>query len=1296
MRKALSICISFLFTASACFCVGVNAQTTWHVPADFPTIQEAINGSSVGDTIEVSPGTYVENLVVDRSLTIYGTDKASTIVIPALSAPNPCTGSSLCGGAASNIILVRADNVMIHDLTLDGDNPSLTSGIERGGADLDARNGIIVDHSAGSFTGLEVHDCVVKNVYLRGINASSGGTFNIHHNTVTNVQGDYYSIGIFAWYGPGTMSYNDVSYCNDGISANHSKGIQFLYNTVSHSGSGIHTDNSGDSSGSVPDLIQGNTVTDSTSGGYGIWTFVPYLAPVVDDNIITNCDVGISAWGQGAAVTHVFSNNTVTGNLAAGGVGAYITTDLISWGYTDISVDFQNNSISGYETGIYLTADEQSWNPYPYEARTVNAVFFHNSISGNGAGFSKGVDGTYNADATCNWWGSATGPIQATNPLGTGNSVADGILFENWSTIPAPYDCLGCIPPDTTISSASPVCPLSTGNSASVTEPASGGTYSWTITGGTITSAADSSSITFTAGAGPGPVALGVTVTRNDTGCSAEGSLNVSLEIETRITDQPGSTSVCSGSGTTLSVTAEGADLSYQWYQGLSGDTTTPLGTAQTQATGALTSTTSFWVRVSGTCGTADSETATVTVISGPFALSFVDDGYIGLPAGTNVDWPYTGTGTHVIGCDAFATVQGAVDATSPGGMVNVAPGTYTGTVNIENRSGITIAGSGRDSTLFQPSTRLATNVGGWGSSRTTTMRVVNSTDVDFTGITFDFSVIRGNNVLGILYWDSTGDHSQNRYRDMGSTSLVYEVTSYWRAPDAPWTSDNRAEISVTGCEFIDTGRLAMVTHDFVHTTISNNTFTKTFDDFGYGLEIGSRSTSSVSGNTFSGFDTPASDHSASAGIYVENSFTGGLPHCDKPVSLIGNNMNGCQFGVWIGNEWDGFSGDVDIAVTMTGNTISDSVVTVPGEPSGGVFVVDEDMESGSSVTLTASGNTITNIAGPAYWFYSYGDGELHSSVTSDTLTGCAAGFVVGEDASAPAHGSIYDISFHFCRIVGNIVGAESMLDPGLYPSPLLAENNWWGCNYGPGGAGTGCTTANGIAGNIVYDPWLTLTLAATPSAVRFNESCSLSANFFRDNHGMVVSGGNIPNGTPVSFSGILGTVADASGVTTSGQATTTFTAGTVAGINGASSTVDGQTVHTVTVYENMPEVSANSSGYPIMVTVNGTDPDLVDIQFQDVGALNYNVYVSNSRATHPFVVGDPATGNRQCNVAGVVAGAAGYKKAEGVSLESGITGSTSVLYFLITADDNVMSSEGPMGFDSAAVERTPDSYCNR
>ncbi len=102
------------------------------------------------------------------------------------------------------------------------------------------------------------------------------------------------------------------------------------------------------------------------------------------------------------------------------------------------------------------------------------------------------------------------------------------------------------------------------------------------------------------------------------------------------ITTQPASQEVASGASASLSVTASGDDLTYQWFTGNSGDTASPLAgaTAGTLDTGALTASTSFWAQITNAGGTADSETAVVTVAAP--AVPLVLDG-TGDIAGENI-----------------------------------------------------------------------------------------------------------------------------------------------------------------------------------------------------------------------------------------------------------------------------------------------------------------------------------------------------------------------------------------------------------------------------------------------------------------------------------------------------------------------------------------------------------------------------------------------------------------------------------------------------------------------------------
>ena len=105
------------------------------------------------------------------------------------------------------------------------------------------------------------------------------------------------------------------------------------------------------------------------------------------------------------------------------------------------------------------------------------------------------------------------------------------------------------------------------------------------------------------------------------------------------ITTQPASQEVQSGTAVVLSVAAGGDDLTYQWYTGNSGDTSNPAAgaTGSTLTTGALTVSTNFWVQVNNAGGSADSDTAVITVAVPSVPLVLDGSGDI---AGENIQHP--------------------------------------------------------------------------------------------------------------------------------------------------------------------------------------------------------------------------------------------------------------------------------------------------------------------------------------------------------------------------------------------------------------------------------------------------------------------------------------------------------------------------------------------------------------------------------------------------------------------------------------------------------------------------------
>lgn len=206
--------------------------------------------------------------------------------------------------------------------------------------------------------------------------------------------------------------------------------------------------------------------------------------------------------------------------------------------------------------------------------------------------------------------------VHVTAPCGS----QDGSVIVFVAGTPCTAPSISTQPASSTISAGSPVT-LTVG--AAGTAPL---TFQWfigdkgntsnPIVGATLSSLTQSPTVT---------TKYWVRVSNSCSGTQSVDSNAATVTVSTAcaspsITTQPVSVSAPIGTAATLKVVAAGNALHYQWFQGVKGDTSKPVGTdSATFITGAISSSTSFWVHVTGACGNpADSNTAIVTAIAPP------------------------------------------------------------------------------------------------------------------------------------------------------------------------------------------------------------------------------------------------------------------------------------------------------------------------------------------------------------------------------------------------------------------------------------------------------------------------------------------------------------------------------------------------------------------------------------------------------------------------------------------------------------------------------------------------------
>lgn len=189
----------------------------------------------------------------------------------------------------------------------------------------------------------------------------------------------------------------------------------------------------------------------------------------------------------------------------------------------------------------------------------------------------------------------------------------------------------------------------------------------------------------------------------------------------------------------------------------------------------------------------------------------------------------------------------------------------------------------------------------------------------------------------------------------------------------------------------------------------------------------------------------------------------------------------------------------------------------------------------------TSAGVLATTFFGPGTTL------DLQQNDLGDNTIGLSVGFD-GTDTST--------VIAAFNRLAGNTTAGVNHLST----EPMSGEFNWWGCNGGPGAAG--CDPVTG-SGTVTFDPWTILEAAFSedPAQVPAGESLPLNGFLLRDSNSMDLPMA-MADGIVMAFDGgTLGTVDPASDGTFLGVATTTWTAGPVAGSDVATVDLDNESV---------------------------------------------------------------------------------------------------------------------------------------
>jgi hypothetical protein len=201
------------------------------------------------------------------------------------------------------------------------------------------------------------------------------------------------------------------------------------------SGTGIYTDQFVGGTTVANVLITANTFTGNDDAGFDSSNDA-FSAGGVFNVAVTGNSFDTDGRSVVLFNTHglVFDGNSVTNSTLTGSAAVRIFD-----GNTNLSIT-NNNLITGVFHGIRLSDLEG----VPSSGVTINENNIENYPADGLLVDPNSHTGT--VDATCNWWNSASGPTNPSNPTGTGEPVVGDADFTPWLIAPAPKGaCHGAV-----------------------------------------------------------------------------------------------------------------------------------------------------------------------------------------------------------------------------------------------------------------------------------------------------------------------------------------------------------------------------------------------------------------------------------------------------------------------------------------------------------------------------------------------------------------------------------------------------------------------------------------------------------------------------------------------------------------------------------------------------------------------------------------------------------------------------------------------------------------------------------